>query len=133
VIRHHPKGSRFTLNDFNSSFKENIFLSDYFDNITLSQLFCHINIVISAGSTVSSEADYAGLYNFIFTDKGKDNYVDEIKKGEFFAIDKYQEFYKIVETLDMNKRESRANVYAKVDIETIFKSFLDEKKENKGE
>jgi len=133
VVRHHPKGNRFNKSDFSSINQKNIFLSDYFDTITLSQLFKHINIVVSAGSTVSAEADYAGLYNFIFSKKGKDNYIDEIKNGAFFTVDNYHEFYQIVETLDMKKRESRANAYAKVDIESIFKNFLDEKKESNSE
>jgi len=132
VIRHHPKGNKFKIDDFQASKKKNVKLSAYFDNITLAQLFPHIDIVISAGSTVASEADYFGLYNFIFSEQGKNNYVDEIKKGEFFAIDDYQEFYQTLKTLDMNKRESRANVYEKVDIESVLKSFLDNKREKKS-
>jgi len=132
IIRHHPKGNKFTLNDFTESRKSNILLDSYIDNITLPHLFKHIDIVISEGSTVASEADYAGLSNFIFSDKGKSNYVDEIKNGHFFYMNDYKDFYSKLKLLDLTKKTSTAKLYATIDIENVFKELLSKQGNTNG-
>jgi len=126
IVRHHPKGSKFTVSDFSSKRKKNILIDPYIDNISLPQLFRYIHIVVSEGSSVAVEADYFGIYNFIFSAKGKGNYVEEIKNEAFFFIENAKEFYTKLKTLDMEKRISRAKLYEKVNIEQIFKNLLQE-------
>jgi hypothetical protein len=121
VIRHHPKGPRLSV-DTNG--KDNVFISEYFDQVVLAQLFKHIDVVVSEGSTVAAEADYAGLYNFIFGKKGKDNYKQEIKSEHFFAIDTYEEIMEKLAILDFTIRKSRASVYARVNLENILIDML---------
>jgi len=128
IIRHHPKGSKFTLKDFTSSSQKNVLTDKYIDNVTLPHIFKHVNIAVSEGSTVASEADYFGLYNFIFSSKGRSNYVKEIKDGHFFYINKYQEFYSKIKILDLTNKISRANLYEKVNIENVFEELLMNKK-----
>jgi len=126
IIRHHPKGNRFKAEDFNKENSKNIIIDKYIDNVSLGQLFKHINIVISEGSTVAAEADYAGLYNFIVGKKGKGNYVDEIDKGFFYYIKNYKEFFSTIKKLDLSKRVSRAELYKKVNLEKVFNLLLEE-------
>lgn len=126
IVRHHPKGNRFKENDFVSSCKNknNILIDHYIDSLPLVQLFKHINVVISEGSTVAAEADYYGLYNFIFGKKGKGNYINEIKRGEFFYLEKVDDYYSKIKGLDFNKKTPRANLFEKVNIENILKDLL---------
>lgn len=124
IIRHHPKGRRFKAADFRLKNPDNVMFSDYFDNIVLAQLFKHTDIAISEGSTVASEADYAGLYNFIFGVKGKENYVEEIKNGHFFALDNSKQFFTHLRRLDLSARKARANLYLDMDIEKTLKQML---------
>ena len=128
IIRHHPKGNRFEEKDFIKQKGErgDILISKYFDKITLAQLFDHIDIVISAGSTVAIEADYHGLYNFIFSEKGKGNYIDEIEDEQFFYIENHTQFYKILDTLDLQKKESRVKAYHTVDLPPLLETLLKE-------
>jgi len=124
IIRHHPKGNLFTIKDFTNLNKENILLDSYIDNVSLARLCEYVNIAISEGSTVAEEADYFGLYNFIVSTQGKKNYINEINEGHFFYIDKYQEFYDKIEKLDLSIKKSRANLYAKVNIQQVLKELL---------
>jgi len=128
IVRHHPAGNRFKLTDFTSIKIENIIIDTYIDAINLSSLFRYVNIVVSEGSTVAAEADYFGVYNFIFSKKGRGNYKDEIKNGDFFYIKNYKEFYKQVNILDLNDRVSRAKLYEKVDLKQVLAKLLEKSK-----
>ena len=112
------------MNDFGENNQQNIIIDTYMDQITLPHLFPHINIVISEGSSVASEADYAGVYNFIFSKKGKGNYVNEIEEGHFFFIRGHKNFFEKVSKLDMTIRVSRAKLYEKINIEEEFRKLL---------
>ncbi len=133
IVRHHPKGNKFKVKDFTKKDKDNILIDEYIDTITLSQLFPHIDVVVSEGSSVAAEADHVGLYNFIFSKKGRGNYTHEIKNGSFFFIRNYKEFFSTLNKLDINEKKSRANLYAKVDIESVLIKLLDEAKGKKNE
>lgn len=124
IIRHHPKGNRFNIHDFGESNQKNVLIDPYMDQITLPHLFQHVNVVISEGSSVASEADYAGVYNFIFSKKGRGNYINEIAKGHFFFIRNYKDFYVKIETLDMAKKVARAKLFEKVNTEEVFRKLL---------
>ncbi len=124
IVRHHPKGKRFTLEDFGPARHDNVLLAPYFDQIVLAQLFEHTNIAISEGSTVAIEADYAGLYNFVFGDKGYRNYRQEVDNGSFFHIRTAAGFYSKAAKLNLLVRESRTGAYAKTDIKAIFQRLL---------
>ncbi len=126
VVRHHPKGNRFTLADFGPAPHDNVLLDTYFDQIVLAQLFEHADIAISEGSTVAIEADYAGLYNFVFGEKGYQNYTQEVDNGSFFHVKNAAALYSKAETLDFTLRESRTGNYAKTDVKAIFQGLLDE-------
>ena len=133
IVRHHPKGSRFQLEDFGPARHHNLLLDPYFDQIVLAQLFQHVDIVVSEGSTVAIEADHAGLYNFVFGDKGYQNYTQEVDKGSFFHIKKAAALYSKAATLDFTVRRSRTGAYANADINTIFQSLLDDSSEKEPE
>ena len=126
IVRHHPKGNRFTLADFGPAPHDNVLLDPYFDKIVLAQLFQHTDIAVSEGSTVAIEADYAGLYNFVFDDKGYENYTQEVDSGAFFHIKNASDFYATAKDLDLSVRVSRTGAYAKTDIKAIFQRLLDE-------
>lgn len=133
IVRHHPKGNRFALDDFGATQHDNVLLDPYFDRIVLAQLFEHTDIAVSEGSTVAIEADYAGLYNFVFGDKGYENYTQEVDNGSFFHIKKAAHFYSKVAGLDLSVRTSRAGAYAKTDIKAIFQSLLEDDSEAERE
>ena len=124
IVRHHPKGNKFKIKDFSEEINNDIIINDYIDNISLPQLFKYTDIVISEGSTVAAEADYAGLYNFIFSKKGKGNYIKEINNGSFFFLNNYKDFYSIIKELDLSIREPRAKLYEKVNLDKVFKKLL---------
>ncbi|OBZ92237.1 hypothetical protein ADU59_27440 [Pararhizobium polonicum] len=133
IVRHHPKGNRFKPEDFGPARHDNVLLDPYFDQIVLAQLFKHTDITVSEGSTVAIEADYAGLYNFVFGDKGYKNYKQEVDNGSFFHIKNAASLFSKAAALDFTVRESRTGSYAKTDIKTIFQSLLADGSENEPE
>ncbi len=124
IIRHHPKGRRFTLEDVGHVPHDNVLLDPYFDQIALAQLFKHADIAVSEGSTVAIEADHAGLYNFVFGDKGYENYKQEVDAGAFFHFKKASGFFSKAAKLDLSARKSRTDAYANADIKAIFQDLL---------
>ncbi|MEQ1956684.1 hypothetical protein [Mesorhizobium sp. CN2-181] len=126
IVRHHPKGKRFTLNDFAVTQHDNVLIGPYFDRIVLAQLFEYTDIAVSEGSTVAIEADYSGLYNFVFGDKGYKNYTREVDNGSFFHIKTAAGFFSKAAKLDLSVRRSRTGAYAKTDIKAMFQRLLGE-------
>jgi hypothetical protein len=122
IVRHHPKGKKFKLNDFGNN--SNVLVSKYVDTVSLSQLLKNIDITISAGSTVSWESDYFGNINFIFSNEGKENYKDEIEKEQFYFIENSEDFYEKIFNIDFLKKESRVNSFEKVDIKQVLTDLL---------
>jgi hypothetical protein len=128
VVRHHPKGRRFKIEDFGPQIHENVLLDGYFDQIVLAQLFQHTDVVVSEGSTVAIEADDAGLQNFIFGDKGYENYKAEIQSGAFSLIRDAREFYSAIDVASRPPRGSRVMAYSKRDLSEVFRELLNETK-----
>lgn len=101
IVRHHPKGEKFTKTDF--SIKDNVLLSPIIDNILINILFKYINISISEGSALATEADYFGVHNIIISKEGYDNYQEEIENEKFYFLQKASEFQDILDKITKNK------------------------------
>lgn len=102
IIRHHPKGNKFKKSDFSKDGLENIYISEYFDKISLARLFEVVDVCISAGSTVALEADHFGVRNIIFTEEGKNNYIEEIQNGDFDFASNADEFNQKISKIDFS-------------------------------
>lgn len=73
---------------------------------------------------MSWEADYFGNENFIFSTEGKENYKEEINDGKFYFINSNEEFYEILNTLNLKEKLSKVNAFAKVDLYSAFENLL---------
>jgi hypothetical protein len=120
IVRHHPKGERYTAKDFSTT--KDILIDEEIDKVLFSELFQHVDIAISEGSALSSEASYFGVKNIITSPMGLENYAYEISKGFFYYLDNADKFDEILHQI---QNEEQANVYnGYVDVETV--DFLNE-------
>ncbi len=78
LIRKHPKWKN---KKFSIKKSKNVLLNKNIDNILLSHLFTIVDIHFTANSTSVLEADYFGVYNYIYEESGYKNYKDYIDKG----------------------------------------------------
>lgn len=131
IVRHHPKGKRFTKEDFGAKVSSNLIIDPYFDKISLARLLKKCTACFSEGSTVSIEADYFGVVNFISSKEGYENYVNQIKKGHFFFIKNVNDYFSVVNKIDFSNKKSRTNEFSKVNLEEVmYKMLHDAREEN---
>ena len=119
------KENVFSKADFGVSDVSNLIIDPYFDKVSLARLFKKCTACFSEGSTVSIEADYFGVVNFISSKEGYDNYINQIKKGCFFFISNINDYFSVVNKIDFSQKESRANEFAKVNLEEVIKKNVD--------
>lgn len=91
IFRKHPKGINFDIKTIHTS---NVIASDELNTIEISKLFSIVDTHFTAGSTTVLEADYFGVYSFIYDISGYKNYKEfiDIKQMGYFPetdIDKY--------------------------------------------
>lgn len=90
LIRRHPKGEG--VEELFSSQPKNVFFGDYVDTPILGRLFRVADIHFSSGSTTIIEADYYGVYSYVYGDEGRLNFVDEILSGCIGDVNNYLTF-----------------------------------------
>ncbi len=78
LIRHHPNGKQFKLEDFNEN--PYVLLSKEFDDAIPSQLDM-VDVTLSEGSALSIEMCFLGIPSLIIGEKAKQGYVMAINKG----------------------------------------------------
>lgn len=130
IIRHHPKGKRFTKKDLGVEKNDNILIGKYFDSISLAQLFQYVDICFSEGSTVSLEADYFKVINVISSTEGKDNYAKEIDEGIFFYIDNPLTFIELLESGVFDEERQYVNAFSDVDLKNVLQDLKSDSKVN---
>lgn len=120
IVRHHPKGERYTSKDFSKT--KHVLIDDEIDKILFNQLFKYIDIAISEGSALATEASYFGVKNIITSPMGLENYGYEIEKGIFYYLKNQNEFQAILD--EIRKTEQASSYSACEDVEPL--DFLNE-------
>ena len=82
LIRHHPKGHKFKILDFD--YLDNVIINDLLDQMPLNILASKLDISVSEGSALSYELKLLGIKGLIVGQEGKDNYTDEIINKELY-------------------------------------------------
>jgi len=82
LIRHHPKGHKFKILDFD--YLDNVIINDLLDQMPLNILASKLDISVSEGSALSYELKLLGIKGLIIGQEGKDNYTDEIVNKELY-------------------------------------------------
>jgi len=113
LFRKHPKGINFDIKAINTS---NVLVSEDLNTIEISKLFSIVDTHFTAGSTSVLEADYFGVYSFIYDTSGYKNYkefIDKKQMGYFPETDMDKYFpteEKINATLDLISTDSSATI-----------------------
>jgi len=99
LFRKHPKGQDFDTKAINTS---NVFSSIDLNTIELSKLFSIVDVHFTAGSTSVLEADYFGVYSFIYDTSGYINYKEYIDNGEigYYTKNDMEEYFDTGENLE---------------------------------
>jgi len=120
IIRRHPKG-----NEFNSPVKKlkNVIFGNDVDAVELRDLFKMVDYNFTDGSSTVLEADYFGVYSFVYGNEGHTNYKDLIDAGCVGlisdALTKYEEL-----NLDGECRDAKIGYFKSVDTATLLKKIL---------
>lgn len=113
VIRMHPKGKKYKLQEFGST-RDNVILGADINSVPIGVLLQHVNFTLSEGSSIAIEGYKMGVQALISSETGKDNYRSEIEQGEFSYISDVESFKYSVDNVvsiigDQNKKSIDVN------------------------
>jgi len=120
LIRRHPKGAAFM-----SSVKKlkNVLFGDAVDRVELRDLFKLVDYNFTDGSSTVLEADYFGVYSFVYGEEGVMNYKELITSGRVGlipdAMNKYEELH-----LGAENRQVKIGYFQNVDISALLEKIL---------
>ncbi len=120
LIRKHPKGE--SVKELSSSLRPNVIYGHAVDKPVLGRLFEIVDLHFSSGSTTLIEADYYGVYSYIFGNEGRENFKDEIKNGTIGDIDYFNDF-KALKHKDKCKNRPSINHFKKADVNSMLELF----------
>jgi len=120
IIRRHPKG-----NEFSSPVKKmkNVMFGSDVDAVELRDLFKIVDYNFTDGSSTVLEADYFGVYSFVYGSEGVMNYQDLIESGPVGLIPSAISNYKEL-NLGSECRHEKIGYFRRVDVAALFKKML---------
>jgi len=120
LIRCHPKGA-----ELNSPVKNmgNVLFGNAVDTVDLRDLFKLVDANLTDGSSTVLEADYFGVYSFVYGKEGIENYQEWIERGHVSLIPSAMNTY---EALRLNEeiRHAKIGYFQHVDSAALLKKLL---------
>jgi len=121
VVRKHPKGAEITSSILG---KENVISGPDVDKIQLNDLFELVDFNFTDGSTTVLEADYFGVYSFVYGDEGRQNYSDLIAEHKVGVIkDEQVNVFDLFLHSDISGTRA-INYFAQVNVSDVLRSLL---------
>ena len=121
LIRKHPKGPKVSLNRNGS----NVIVSPEVDTVPISQIFSLVDFHFTESSTSVLEADYWGVYNFVYGEKGLLNYGNYIKEGKIGYLDEenIENVFSILSSSESRQRKSVLKYYTPCNMDRTIRDI----------
>lgn len=120
LIRKHPKGRK--ENAAKVTMTDNILSDKIIDSVSISNLFQIVDFHFTENSTSVVEADYFGVYNYVYDIAGYNNYKEYIDNElmGYFSPDNMEDVHKFVVHFDVKDRKRRLNYVSAANLEQVF-------------
>lgn len=121
LIRRHPKGK-----DISNDIKNlpNVISGDIVNKSILAKILSKTDVHFSSGSTVIIEADYFGVYSYVYHEEGYQNFSSEIELGLVGHVDNSPINFEDLQYTDRNKQHPSLNAFYKPDYGIVFSEIL---------
>ena len=94
IVRSHPKGKKFKINEFEEF--ENVYISEFVNACPVNQLYSMVDYNVSEGSATVLDAMYCGVVSIITSKEGSKNYDKEIREKKVLTAYDKESFFHII-------------------------------------
>lgn len=122
LLRKHPKGMSVKA-DFATMV--NVISGSLVDTCNLASILKKVDVHFSSGSSVVVEADYYGVYSYVYSKEGYLNFADEIDRGLVGHVGNAPVDFNSLPYTNRNESHPTLNAFYKCDYKELFAELLE--------